>query len=73
VINHILKASFDRSITISIMYQKGNEITQRKIKVLAIEDNCIKAFCYLRNERRVFKIENILSAGFVNNFEKIAK
>jgi hypothetical protein len=73
MIKHILKASIERDITISIMYQKGSEITQRNIKVLEIDDSGIKAFCYLRNQRRVFKLANILSASFVNNVEKIAK
>lgn len=73
MINHILKASFERGITISIMYQKGSEITQRRIRVLEIKGSNIKAFCYLRSQRRVFKLESILSASFVNTLEKIAK
>ena len=73
MINHILKASFDRGITISIMYQKGSEINQRRIRVLEIEGSRIKAFCYLRKQRRVFKLESILSASYVNRLEKIAK
>ena len=72
MINHIIKASIEREITISIMYQKGSEITQRKIRVLDIEGSSVKAFCYLRNQRRIFKLENILSASFVNKIEAIS-
>jgi hypothetical protein len=46
------------------MYAKGEEITIRNIKVHQIEGDSIKAFCYLRGERRVFKKENILTAAF---------
>lgn len=60
--DHILKASLDRGIVITIMYLKGNIITKRNIKVLEIGDNTIKAHCYLRGQVRVFKRENILAA-----------
>jgi predicted DNA-binding transcriptional regulator YafY len=73
MINHILKASIERGITVTIMYHKGCEITQRKIKALEIDDTCLKAFCYMRNNIRIFKLDNILSAGFVKTFENIAK
>jgi len=39
------------------MYLKGNEITKRNIKVLDIDNENIKAFCFLRNQKRIFKIE----------------
>ena len=64
MVNHILKASYDRNLIITIIYQKGNEITRRNIKVVEITCDSIKAFCYLRNQVRIFKMENILSASF---------
>lgn len=64
MINHVLKASLERNCIITIIYQKENEITQRNIKVLEIAGNRVKAFCYLRNENRTFKLECILSASF---------
>lgn len=65
--DHVLKASLEKQMVITIIYQKGIEITERKIKVLEISEDKIKAFCYLRRETRVFKKENILSASLYNN------
>ncbi|MCX8129448.1 MAG: hypothetical protein N3I35_05030 [Clostridia bacterium] len=74
MINHILKASLDRNLTISIVYQKGSELTQRDIKVIGIDEKSIKAFCFLRNQLRVFSKENILSASLkIRNIERVAK
>jgi hypothetical protein len=66
MVEHILKASLDRGLLITIMYLKGSEVTMRNIKVLEIKEDRILAYCYLRKENRVFKKENILSAAFLN-------
>jgi len=60
--DHILKASLDRGWIITIIYQKGNIITKRNIKVLSIDNNTIKAYCYLRGQVRIFQRQNILAA-----------
>lgn len=67
MVDYFLRASRDRNIIINIIYSGGNEITQRTIRVIDIEDGNVKAFCYLRDQIRVFKIKNILSADFVRN------
>lgn len=59
---YILKSSLDAHRTVNIVYQKNNVITQRKVKILKIEDNYIEAYCYLRKQIRHFKKENILAA-----------
>lgn len=64
MIEHVLNASLQRSLPVTVIYQKGEDITQRNIKVLEIEENYIKAFCYMRNSIRVFRREQILSASF---------
>lgn len=64
MIEHILKASLERNMIITIIYQKGGEITIRNIKVLDLDKEHVKAYCYLRREKRVFKKQNILSAAF---------
>jgi coproporphyrinogen III oxidase-like Fe-S oxidoreductase len=69
MVEHILKASLDRDLIITIMYLKGTEITMRNIKVLEIKEDRIQAYCYLRKEKRVFKKESILSAAFLNTKE----
>ncbi|MEH7384998.1 hypothetical protein V7147_06230 [Bacillus sp. JJ1521] len=49
---------------IEIIYISQNGIlTQRQIKVLEIQETTIKAFCLLRNKKRTFKIDSILSAA----------
>lgn len=67
MIGHILKVSLDRHFIITIIYQNKNEITQRNIQVYSIQEDNIKAFCFLRNQNRVFKTGNILAADFVRN------
>jgi predicted DNA-binding transcriptional regulator YafY len=64
MINHILKASLEQGAVISIIYAKDDVITKRNIKVLEINENSIKAYCYLRNQTRVFRLDNILAADY---------
>ncbi len=61
--NYILNFSKDKDCF--IIYQKGNEITQRKIRVMEVTDDYVRAWCYLRNQPRVFRRENILSASLI--------
>ena len=63
MIEHFLKISLERNRIITIIYQKGSEITLRNIKVVAFDGEYVIAFCYLRNQRRVFNRRNILSAA----------
>ena len=73
MVDYYLKASLERSKLITIIYLKDNEITERNIKVFEINNGNVRAFCFLRNQNRVFKIENILSASFSQNDYKMAK
>lgn len=66
MVEHILKASIERNMIITIMYLKSSEVTMRNIRVLEIKEDRIMAYCYLRKENRIFKKENILSAAFLN-------
>lgn len=65
MVDHILRTSLEQGITITIMYTKDNIITKRNIQVQEIGDTCIKAYCYLRRQNRVFKRENILAADYI--------
>lgn len=67
MVEHILKASLERSYIVNIIYDNRGEITQRNIRVHSIQNGTVMAFCFLRNQNRIFKIENILSAEFVRN------
>ncbi|QOR67806.1 hypothetical protein IM538_06635 [Cytobacillus suaedae] len=59
----ILKRAFHEQSTIEIIYiSKGGVVSGRLIKVMEIKENTLIAYCYLRNKRRTFLLENILSA-----------
>lgn len=62
MVDYVLKNSLQDHRVVTIMYQKGKEITQRDIRVMKLTDKDIEAYCYLRNQVRHFKTENILSA-----------
>jgi predicted DNA-binding transcriptional regulator YafY len=64
MIDHILKASEERDLIITIIYSGSSGITERNIKVLDIHENRVKAYCYLRKQIRYFNRESILSAAY---------
>ena len=48
---------------VEIIYEsQSKQLTQRKIKILEIQDDKIKAYCYLRDQVRTFQLDQILSA-----------
>jgi len=62
--NGILKHSLTTQTSIEIIYlSKSGILTQRRIKVISIYENTIKAVCLLRKSRRTFRIDHILSAS----------
>jgi predicted DNA-binding transcriptional regulator YafY len=65
-VNKVLKWSLDDGKCIDMIYlgENGN-ITQRRIRILELSDRYIKAYCYLRKSKRVFKYDNILSVAFI--------
>ncbi len=60
--DHILKYSLNNKASVTIIYQKGMDITQREIVVRKIEKGLVKAYCFKKKALRNFKKENILSA-----------
>ncbi|HHY78727.1 MAG TPA: hypothetical protein GX498_09550 [Clostridiales bacterium] len=66
MIEHMLRASLEKGRIITIIYNGESGITERNIRVLEIQGNKIKAYCYLRRQVRYFKFENILSAAYYN-------
>ncbi|HAQ07545.1 MAG TPA: hypothetical protein DCR24_08515 [Bacillus bacterium] len=58
----LLIRSFKENRPVEMIYLSGNnEITHRKVIVKELNASYFKAFCFLRNDNRLFKIENILS------------
>ena len=67
---NILK-SMQQNQIVEMIYMKNNgEISKRKVKVLTVEGNSFKAYCFLRGTKRTFKIENVLAFVPVVNKER---
>ena len=63
----LLQESYSSRRPVEIIYMDDKGcLTQRFIIVYKIYPQSVKAWCLLRNEKRTFKIENILSCGFSN-------
>ncbi|WP_096274538.1 hypothetical protein [Paucisalibacillus globulus] len=65
-----MKSIFQHSINtkqkIVIYYiDSSNNLTERIIRVIKMNEEQIVAYCYWRKKIRTFKIENVLSAGNV--------
>lgn len=60
--NGLLHKSLEEHTPIEMIYiSSTNQITQRKIVVTEIYGTTIRAYCYMRRQTRLFKLENILS------------
>lgn len=59
---HVINYSLEKRRPIDIIYMKGMEITQRRIRVIKNENNIIKAIDTDRGVIRSFKKDFILSA-----------
>jgi predicted DNA-binding transcriptional regulator YafY len=61
---HIFRQSIENKEKIIVFYlDKNNNLSQRIIRILKMNDDRIVAYCYWRKKVRTFKIDNILSAG----------
>ncbi|MFC3209646.1 MULTISPECIES: transcriptional regulator [Planomicrobium] len=58
----ILKA-FKYQQLVDMMYiANDGGISKRRIKILKVSGETFQAYCFLRKEKRTFKMENVLSA-----------
>jgi len=57
----ILKSMQLNQIVEMIYINNNGEISKRRVKVLRVEGNTFKAYCFLRNTKRTFKVENVLA------------
>lgn len=62
MIEHELKYSLDNNKVISIIYMKDMDISQRRIQVLKLEKETVKAIDIDKGAIRTFKTDRILSA-----------
>lgn len=60
----ILQKAIDDKRPIQIIYTDAEQkITQRFVTVYSFNENHLIGYCHFKKQRRIFKIENILSAG----------
>lgn len=62
--NGLLLRAASNGEMLEMIYQdnKGN-ISQRRIKVLAVGEESFRAYCYARRQQRTFLIRHVLSVG----------
>lgn len=62
--NGLLKRALESGEILEMIYLSSkNEISQRKIKVTDIYSDTFRAYCFTRQQPRIFKISNVLSIG----------
>lgn len=57
-----LSKALKRNQLVDMIYvSKSNEITKRRVKLIKLTDNSFHAFCFNRNAKRTFAIDNVLA------------
>ena len=59
-----MRRAFERYVgqTIDIIYlDRHNKLSQRRIRVLSVDSECMTAYCYVRKAPRLFRNENVLA------------
>lgn len=59
----LLRAAANKKPIEMIYMSKDNKISQRVIRVIAVNDSKVKAYCYVKKQYRIFSIDNILSVA----------
>ena len=57
----ILKSIHNGQIIKIIYISEQGKVTQRRIKVIKLNGSTFQAYCFLRNTKRTFKIDNVLA------------
>ena len=67
----LLKA-IERDQVLDMMYiDKNGIVSRRQITVLIVGDCSFSAYCYLRNRKRTFSIDNVLALMTVPIIERV--
>ncbi|MCD1258853.1 hypothetical protein B5M42_008390 [Paenibacillus athensensis] len=53
-----------------IYMDREGKLTQRRIRILAVSDEDVKAFCYTQRGPRVFRLERILAAAVIPKVQR---
>lgn len=66
-----LKKAMQRNQIVDIMYMaKDGSITKRRIKLIKIAGESVQAYCFTKQAKRTFIIDNILAAVPLINKER---
>lgn len=57
----LIKAQKRNQLVDMIYISKTNQITQRRIRVIKIDHDTFKAYCFTKHSIRTFIIDNVLS------------
>lgn len=58
----LLEKYFSRDQIVEIMYfSKAGEVSKRRVKIINIQDDAFQGYCFKRNAKRTFLIENVLA------------
>lgn len=58
----LLEKYFSRGQIVELMYlSKSGEISKRRVKVIKIQGDSFQAYCFKRNAKRTFLIDNVLA------------
>jgi len=60
------RAAIEKTVLEMIYIANDNKVSQRFIRVLEANEECILAYCYYRKKVRTFKVNNILSIQIAN-------
>lgn len=67
----ILKA-LQRGQIVDVMYMaKNGEVSKRRLKVIKIHGETFQAYCFLRNTKSTFKMDNVLALIPVTRKESV--
>ncbi|RLQ96332.1 hypothetical protein [Falsibacillus albus] len=61
----LMYAAMSKDPVMLFYIDRFGKVTQRIIKVESIDEKYIKAYCFLRKQRRTFIIQNILAIEFI--------
>ncbi|RST60221.1 hypothetical protein D5F11_007115 [Siminovitchia terrae] len=60
----LLKRAVESKQRLEMIYiNRDNQMSQRVIKVIAVTDSALKAYCYHKRQFRTFNLANILSVA----------
>lgn len=68
-----IRKIWQRQKLAEMIYMSANgQVTKRRLRILRVGETTFQAYCLLRNEKRTFKIDRVLSIQPLLSFEKTA-